>query len=313
MSSGAHRVLYFWHAIGNRFLTLFSNVATNLSLTDIETCYKVFRREVLDDLFIEEDRFGFSSLRSPSRSHGVGGASLRPAPLGQRGPEGRSPRDRGALREPGRRPGLVAPRHQAEAGAHRGGEGAALRPSRHSAALLLFWPATALLVVVAARTLRGGSPEVRLRLAVVAAVASGFLLSLALWWSPFGWWSWSPRLSLPLVPAVGVAVFVLTPPDFRPGRPLLLAAAAAVLLAVPQYGITGNSGRHHTLHDGSTACLPVRSTGRTRLCTLHPRPCLAARTRSAARRAARPPIAPRPSAHHSNGGRGDGTRSLLEA
>lgn len=59
VSSGAHRVLYFWHAIGNRFLTLFSNVATNLSLTDMETCYKVFRREVLNDLFIEEDRFGF--------------------------------------------------------------------------------------------------------------------------------------------------------------------------------------------------------------------------------------------------------------
>ena len=59
LSSGAHRVLYFWHAVGNRLLTLLSNMATNLSLTDMETCYKVFRREVLDDLTIEEDRFGF--------------------------------------------------------------------------------------------------------------------------------------------------------------------------------------------------------------------------------------------------------------
>jgi SAM-dependent methyltransferase len=59
LSSGAHRVLYFWHSIGNRLLTLLSNMATNLSLTDMETCYKVFRREVLEDLLIEEDRFGF--------------------------------------------------------------------------------------------------------------------------------------------------------------------------------------------------------------------------------------------------------------
>lgn len=134
----------------------------------------------------------------------------------------------------------LAPTFQVRAPSAVAGQAVALLISPNGG-LLLFWPATALLVVVAARTLLGGSPEVRLRVAVVAAVASGFLLSLALWWSPFGWWSWSPRLTLPIVPAVGVAVFVLTPPDFRPGRPLLLAAAAAVLLAVPQYGITGNS------------------------------------------------------------------------
>jgi glycosyltransferase involved in cell wall biosynthesis len=56
---GAHRVLYFWHSIGNRLLTLFSNMATNLNLTDMETCYKVFRREVIMNIPIEEDRFGF--------------------------------------------------------------------------------------------------------------------------------------------------------------------------------------------------------------------------------------------------------------
>jgi len=54
-----HRVLYFWHMVGNRFLTLLSNMATNLNLTDMETCYKVFRREVLEDIHIEESRFGF--------------------------------------------------------------------------------------------------------------------------------------------------------------------------------------------------------------------------------------------------------------
>ena len=56
---GAHRVLYFWHALGNRALTTFSNMATNLNLTDMETCYKVFRREVLQRITLREDRFGF--------------------------------------------------------------------------------------------------------------------------------------------------------------------------------------------------------------------------------------------------------------
>jgi Glycosyltransferases involved in cell wall biogenesis len=53
------RVLYFWHMVGNSFLTLLSNMLTNLNLTDMETCYKVFRREVLEKITIEENRFGF--------------------------------------------------------------------------------------------------------------------------------------------------------------------------------------------------------------------------------------------------------------
>jgi len=56
---GAHRVIYFWHYLGNRFLTLLSNMFTNINLTDMETCYKVFRREALEGISIEEDRFGF--------------------------------------------------------------------------------------------------------------------------------------------------------------------------------------------------------------------------------------------------------------
>ena len=55
----SHRVLYFWHYVGNRVLTLMSNVFTNLNLTDMETCYKVFRREIIQRIRIEEDRFGF--------------------------------------------------------------------------------------------------------------------------------------------------------------------------------------------------------------------------------------------------------------
>jgi len=55
----AHRVVYFWHMIGNRFLTLLSNMLTNLNLTDVESCYKMFRREVIQRIQIEEDRFGF--------------------------------------------------------------------------------------------------------------------------------------------------------------------------------------------------------------------------------------------------------------
>jgi glycosyltransferase involved in cell wall biosynthesis len=55
----AHRVLYFWHSIGNKMLTLFSNMLTDLNLSDMETCFKAFRREVLDSITIQEDRFGF--------------------------------------------------------------------------------------------------------------------------------------------------------------------------------------------------------------------------------------------------------------
>lgn len=54
-----HRTLFFWHMVGNRFLTLFSNMLSNLNLTDMETCYKAFRRELLEQITIEEDRFGF--------------------------------------------------------------------------------------------------------------------------------------------------------------------------------------------------------------------------------------------------------------
>jgi glycosyltransferase involved in cell wall biosynthesis len=59
MGGGAHRVLYFWHSVGNWLLTLLSNCLTNINLTDMETCYKAFRREVIQAIPIEENRFGF--------------------------------------------------------------------------------------------------------------------------------------------------------------------------------------------------------------------------------------------------------------
>ena len=59
IGAGAHRVLYYWHSVGNQLLTTFSNMATDLNLTDMETCYKVFRREVIQKVRIEENRFGF--------------------------------------------------------------------------------------------------------------------------------------------------------------------------------------------------------------------------------------------------------------
>jgi glycosyltransferase involved in cell wall biosynthesis len=57
--AGAHRVLYFWHSVGNKLLTTLSNMFTNLNLTDIEVCYKVFRREIIQGIRLEENRFGF--------------------------------------------------------------------------------------------------------------------------------------------------------------------------------------------------------------------------------------------------------------
>jgi glycosyltransferase involved in cell wall biosynthesis len=59
MGGEPHRVLYFWHYLGNKFLTLLSNITTNLNLTDMETCYKVFRSEVLKAISLKEKRFGF--------------------------------------------------------------------------------------------------------------------------------------------------------------------------------------------------------------------------------------------------------------
>jgi glycosyltransferase involved in cell wall biosynthesis len=59
MGGEPHRVVYFWHMVGNRFLTLLSNMFTNINLTDMETCYKLFRRDVLRRITLEENRFGF--------------------------------------------------------------------------------------------------------------------------------------------------------------------------------------------------------------------------------------------------------------
>ena len=59
IGAGAHRVLYYWHSVGNKVLTMCSNMATDLNLTDMETCYKTFRREVIQKIKIEENRFGF--------------------------------------------------------------------------------------------------------------------------------------------------------------------------------------------------------------------------------------------------------------
>jgi glycosyltransferase involved in cell wall biosynthesis len=59
LGGGAHRVVFYWHYVGNKVLTMLSNMMTNLNLTDMEVCYKVFKREVLKDITIRENRFGF--------------------------------------------------------------------------------------------------------------------------------------------------------------------------------------------------------------------------------------------------------------
>lgn len=64
-----HRALYFWHALGNRFLTLISNLFTNLNLSDMECCYKVFRREVIEKIQIEENRFGIEPELTAKVAH----------------------------------------------------------------------------------------------------------------------------------------------------------------------------------------------------------------------------------------------------
>ncbi len=59
MGGGAHRVVYYWHYLGNRFLTTISNMFSNLNLTDMETCYKLFKSEIIKNITLEQDRFGF--------------------------------------------------------------------------------------------------------------------------------------------------------------------------------------------------------------------------------------------------------------
>lgn len=80
IGGASHRVLYFWHSIGNKALTIFSNMMTNLNLTDMETCYKVFKKEVIDQIEVKENRFGFepeitakiSKIRPALRIYEVG-------------------------------------------------------------------------------------------------------------------------------------------------------------------------------------------------------------------------------------------------
>ena len=59
MGGGPHRVVYYWHYLGNKFITLVSNMFTNINMTDVETCYKVFRREIVQSIDLKEPRFGF--------------------------------------------------------------------------------------------------------------------------------------------------------------------------------------------------------------------------------------------------------------
>jgi glycosyltransferase involved in cell wall biosynthesis len=69
LGSEAHRVLYYWHSVGNYFLTQLSNMLSNLNLTDMETCYKAFRREIIQQITIEENRFGFEPEITAKLAH----------------------------------------------------------------------------------------------------------------------------------------------------------------------------------------------------------------------------------------------------
>jgi glycosyltransferase involved in cell wall biosynthesis len=73
-----HRVLYFWHSVGNRVLTLVSNMFTNLNIADMETCYKMFRREIIQDIVLEENRFGFEpEITAKIAAYRINGKALR--------------------------------------------------------------------------------------------------------------------------------------------------------------------------------------------------------------------------------------------
>lgn len=79
IGGGAHRVLYFWHSVGNQFITLLSNMFTNINLTDVEVCYKVFRKSVIESIILKEDRFGFEIEVTAKVARGL--AHLRSADI----------------------------------------------------------------------------------------------------------------------------------------------------------------------------------------------------------------------------------------
>jgi len=82
---GPHRVLFFWHSVGNRALTLLSNMMTDLNLTDMETCYKLFRRQILDRITLKENRFGFDPEITAKISHLKPGARIFEVGIGYSG------------------------------------------------------------------------------------------------------------------------------------------------------------------------------------------------------------------------------------
>ena len=83
---GGGRVLYFWHSLGNRFLTLVSNMLTNLTLTDMETCYKVFRKDIISQVNIESPRFGFEPEITQKLSN-IRGCKIFEVPISYAGRE----------------------------------------------------------------------------------------------------------------------------------------------------------------------------------------------------------------------------------
>ena len=99
VSGQPRRVLFFWHAVGNQLLTLLSNAFTGLNLTDMETCYKAFRREVIQSITIEEDRFGFEPEITP-RSPPAGGGCGRSGSPTRAAPTRRARRSAGATGSP---------------------------------------------------------------------------------------------------------------------------------------------------------------------------------------------------------------------
>jgi glycosyltransferase involved in cell wall biosynthesis len=80
LGGGPHRVLYYWHSVGNKMLTMLSNMATNLNLSDMETCYKLFRRDVIQRILIEENRFGLEPELTAKVSR-LGGVRVFEVPI----------------------------------------------------------------------------------------------------------------------------------------------------------------------------------------------------------------------------------------
>ncbi|HEX9968529.1 MAG TPA: hypothetical protein VGB03_00195, partial [Acidimicrobiales bacterium] len=120
--------------------------------------------------------------------------------------------------------------------------------------LFVFWPTLVLPIIVAAMALRRSDRRARFRLTLIAAAFGAFLLGVAMWFSPFGWHAWGPRLLLPIVPAAVLGILIVADARIWPAAPVWVVAAVTVLLSVPNVAVLTAQDRVVSFMNPPRAC-----------------------------------------------------------